>query len=288
MDRIVRIDSFTTRDGRAFVRVTMEGRGAGVGAVLRPIMPTSPATVLAPAGRAMGFWAAIATDLDDLMDWVTEREHKFPRLPTCGGRWGAWIPRSGTCAGVARACPWPLADRRLHPAPCAPTRSSMAARHHARGRGRAADTGLRARRLYRLQGPRGIRGGARPRRMAGPDRGGDPRHARRALPEGRPADRRQFLLTPSPARSRWGGCWRITASAITRNLPLLGPRRDQGRDRGAGHRRDGRRAGLPALDVEAHDRHARRRCRCSPTSCISAASRAPCAWRAWPRRRACP
>jgi L-alanine-DL-glutamate epimerase-like enolase superfamily enzyme len=75
MDRIVRIDSFTTRDV-GFVRVTMEDGAQGWGQV-STYHADITCTVL---HRQVAPWVLgrDATDLDDLMDWVTEREHKFP------------------------------------------------------------------------------------------------------------------------------------------------------------------------------------------------------------------
>ncbi|MHA7888068.1 mandelate racemase/muconate lactonizing enzyme family protein [Roseicyclus sp.] len=75
MDRIARIDSFTTRDV-GFVRVTMEDGAEGWGQV-STYHADITCTVL---HRQVAPWVLgrDATDLDDLMDWVTEREHKFP------------------------------------------------------------------------------------------------------------------------------------------------------------------------------------------------------------------
>lgn len=75
MDRIARIDSFTTRDV-GFVRVTMEDGAQGWGQV-STYHADITCTVL---HRQVAPWVLgrDATDLDDLMDWVTEREHKFP------------------------------------------------------------------------------------------------------------------------------------------------------------------------------------------------------------------
>jgi L-alanine-DL-glutamate epimerase-like enolase superfamily enzyme len=75
MDRIVRIDSFTTRDV-GFVRITMEDGAQGWGQV-STYHADITCTVL---HRQVAPWVLgrDATDLDDLMDWVTEREHKFP------------------------------------------------------------------------------------------------------------------------------------------------------------------------------------------------------------------
>ncbi|MBF9060520.1 mandelate racemase/muconate lactonizing enzyme family protein [Rhodobacterales bacterium HKCCSP123] len=75
MDRIVRLDSFTTRDV-GFVRVTMEDGAEGWGQV-STYHADITCTVL---HRQVAPWVLgrDATDLDDLMDWVTEREHKFP------------------------------------------------------------------------------------------------------------------------------------------------------------------------------------------------------------------
>ncbi|BDW84650.1 mandelate racemase/muconate lactonizing enzyme family protein [Roseicyclus marinus] len=75
MDRITRIDSFTTRDV-GFVRVTMEDGSQGWGQV-STYHADITCTVL---HRQVAPWVLgrDATDLDDLMDWVTEREHKFP------------------------------------------------------------------------------------------------------------------------------------------------------------------------------------------------------------------
>jgi L-alanine-DL-glutamate epimerase-like enolase superfamily enzyme len=75
MDRIAKIDSFTTRDV-GFVRVTMEDGSQGWGQV-STYHADITCTVL---HRQIAPWVLgrDATDLDDLMDWVTEREHKFP------------------------------------------------------------------------------------------------------------------------------------------------------------------------------------------------------------------
>lgn len=75
MDRITRIDSFTTRDV-GFVRVTMEDGSQGWGQV-STYHADITCTVL---HRQVAPWVLgrDATDLDDLMNWVTEREHKFP------------------------------------------------------------------------------------------------------------------------------------------------------------------------------------------------------------------
>jgi L-alanine-DL-glutamate epimerase-like enolase superfamily enzyme len=75
VDRITRIDSFTTRDV-GFVRVTMEDGSQGWGQV-STYHADITCTVL---HRQVAPWVLgrDATDLDDLMDWVTEREHKFP------------------------------------------------------------------------------------------------------------------------------------------------------------------------------------------------------------------
>lgn len=75
MDRIVRIDSFTTRDV-GFVRITMEDGSQGWGQV-STYHADITCTVL---HRQVAPWVLgrDASDLDDLLDRVTEREHKFP------------------------------------------------------------------------------------------------------------------------------------------------------------------------------------------------------------------
>ncbi|NKX45673.1 mandelate racemase/muconate lactonizing enzyme family protein [Roseicyclus persicicus] len=75
MDRIDRIETFCTRDV-GFVRVTMEDGAQGWGQV-STYQSDITCTVL---HRQVAPWmlGRDATDLDDLLDYVTEREHKFP------------------------------------------------------------------------------------------------------------------------------------------------------------------------------------------------------------------
>ena len=79
MDRIVDIESFTTSDV-GFVRVTMEDGTQGWGQV-----STYHADITCQVlHRQVAPWVLgrDTRDLDDLLDLVTEREHKFP------GVWG--------------------------------------------------------------------------------------------------------------------------------------------------------------------------------------------------------
>ena len=75
MDRIQKIESFTTPDV-GFVRVTMEDGAQGWGQV-----STYHSDITCQVlHRQVAPWTLDrdATDLDDLLDLVTEREHKFP------------------------------------------------------------------------------------------------------------------------------------------------------------------------------------------------------------------
>lgn len=97
MDRIARIESFATRDV-GFVRVTMDDGAQGWGQV-----STYNADITCQvlhrqvAPRMLG---QDCTDLDDLLDRVTEREHKFP---------GSYLRRA--MAGVDTAI-WDMRGRR--------------------------------------------------------------------------------------------------------------------------------------------------------------------------------
>jgi L-alanine-DL-glutamate epimerase-like enolase superfamily enzyme len=75
MDRIAKLETFSTPDV-GFVRVTMEDGAQGWGQV-STYHSDITCTVL---HRQVAPWVLgrDATDLDDLLDFVTEREHKFP------------------------------------------------------------------------------------------------------------------------------------------------------------------------------------------------------------------
>lgn len=75
MDQIAAIESFTTRDV-GFVRVTMEDGATGWGQV----SPYNADITCKVLHRQVAPWVLgrDSTDLDDLLDLVTEREHKFP------------------------------------------------------------------------------------------------------------------------------------------------------------------------------------------------------------------
>ena len=75
MDRITKLETFTTPDV-GFVRVTMEDGSTGWGQV-STYHSDITCTVL---HRQVAPWTLgrDSTDLDDLLDLVTEREHKFP------------------------------------------------------------------------------------------------------------------------------------------------------------------------------------------------------------------
>lgn len=75
MDRIAKLETYTTRDV-GFVRVTMENGARGWGQV-STYHSDITCTVL---HRQVAPWVLgrDVTDLDDLLDLVTEREHKFP------------------------------------------------------------------------------------------------------------------------------------------------------------------------------------------------------------------
>ncbi|MEM6971543.1 MAG: mandelate racemase/muconate lactonizing enzyme family protein [Pseudomonadota bacterium] len=80
MDRIARLETFTTEDV-GFVRVTMEDGATGCGQV-----STYHSDITCQVlHRQVAPWVLgqDSTDLDDLLDLVTEREHKFPGSYLC-------------------------------------------------------------------------------------------------------------------------------------------------------------------------------------------------------------
>ena len=98
MDRIQSIETFTTRDV-GFVRVTMEDGATGWGQV-STYHADITCTVL---HRQVAPWilGRDTTDLDDVLDFVTEREHKFP---------GSYLRRA--MGGVDTAL-WDMRGRRV-------------------------------------------------------------------------------------------------------------------------------------------------------------------------------
>ena len=167
--RIQKIETFCTREV-GLTRVTTDDGAEGWGQVSTYHADIS-ATVLhrQVAPWALGRDIAALGALGDLLDYICEREHKFPGSHLCRALGGLdtaiWdlhgkLEGKSVCA-LLGGTPRPL---RVYA-------SSMSRGHHARGGGGAFLAPARAPRLRRLQVSRGLGMRARAGPVAGPLRG---------------------------------------------------------------------------------------------------------------------
>ena len=145
MDRIVKDRQLHHRDV-GFVRVTMEDGAQGWGQV-STYHADITCTVLHRGRSRHGFWAAMRPTSTTLMDWVTEREHKFPGSylrRAMGGR--GYRDLGHARAFRAGPAPWPRLSAGSPGAVRCLTASYKLRRDiTTRCRGRAADTACGAR-----------------------------------------------------------------------------------------------------------------------------------------------